>query len=109
MQNIWVLSKFFRDENNILLPAANAYGNAWRCPRYPDTDEGFALVQLSADLHQLEAAKSDDWVVVIPNMYSPLPQQVVDAYSGIGATDGMTLAQLLDVLTAIEPLFGISS
>ena len=65
-------------------------------------------MQILCSPQQLEAAKQDSRVMVLPLVFdpSPLPQQVIDAYANRGATAGMSLAVLLSMLAAAEPVFG---
>lgn len=107
MQKRWVLTQFFRDENNQLRPVCSAYGGSCRCPMLPTTDDGLALVEMMTTPHQLDAAKQDPRVTVCPNLFdpSPLPQAVTDAYATRGATTGMSMGALMSMLGEIEPNF----
>lgn len=108
MQCRWFLTEFYQDEDlNIIVPVCSAYGGRYLCPTHPDTPDGWALVQMLCDAHQLEAAAQDPRVIVLPLTFdpSPLPQQVTDNYTTWGATAGMSLGALLAKLAVAEPTF----
>lgn len=108
MQPRWILSQFFYDSDYQMdLPVCAAYGGDWVCPTMPATPEGWALVQLLCNTHQLDAASSDSRIVICPVLAdpSPLPSAVTDAYASWGATAGMSMAQLLAKLGQTEPVF----
>ena len=108
MQVRWFLSPFFTDEEtNQLIPVCAAYGARYICPRHPDPPSGVALVQMLCDVHQVEAAQLDSRLVLLPELQdlTPVPQQVIDAYSSWGAVAEMTLAQLLSMLSKQELAF----
>lgn len=107
----WFFSQVYTDPDlNMTVPVCNAYGGQYFCPTYPSTPTGWALVQMLANAHQLEAAKQDQRVLVLPITMdpTPLPQQVTDNYASWGATTGMSLAALLCKLAETEPVFGNS-
>ena len=85
----WFFSQVYTDPDlNMTVPVCNAYGGQYFCPTYPSTPTGWALVQMLANAHQLEAAKQDQRVLVLPITMdpTPLPQQVTDNYASWGAT-----------------------
>jgi hypothetical protein len=111
MQARHFLSQFFTDSaSGLNMPVCIAYGKDWLCPTYPATPDGWAIVQMQCDSHQLEAAAQDPRVLVLPLAFdpSPLPQQVIDVYASWGATTGMSLGALLSTLASVEPIFGHS-
>ncbi len=104
----WMLTQFFRDSTGLhLIPICSAYGNHWRCPMYPATDDGWALVEIVSAPNQLEAAKADPRVLVCPLLFDPsaVPQPVVDAYAAHGAAAGMSMGLLLSTLNEVEPIY----
>ncbi len=108
MKPRWMLSSFFRDPQNSLVPVAAAYGHKYRVPLHPDTDSGSALVEIWSGAHQLDAAKQGSRVVLCPHLFdpSPLPEKIIDAYSALGARPGMSMGALLATLAEVEPIFG---
>jgi len=106
----WFLSQFYTDSamNNMVIPICTAYGTEWFYPTAPVTANGWALVSMLCNAHQIDAAAQDSRVLVLPQLYDPsaLPAAVITAYSSWGATTGMSLAQLLVQLAKTEPLFG---
>jgi hypothetical protein len=108
MQPRWFLSQFFEDDAiGHRVPVCSAYGGTWFCPTLPADEDGWALVQMLASPHQIDAAAQDPRVIVCPLVFdpSPLPKQVTDAYASWGASEGMSLAALIAKLAATEPLF----
>jgi len=111
MQARYFLSQFFTDPvSTLTMPVCIAYGKDWLCPTYPATADGWAIVQMLCDSHQLDAAVQDPRVLVLPLVFdpTPLPQQVTDTYTSWGATTGMSLGALLAKLAETEPVFGHS-
>jgi len=109
MQTRWFLSKFYTDATlDMLVPVCTAYGGKWLCPRLPETTDGWAIVLMLTSPQQMEAAKQDSRVTVLPLPFdpSPLPQQVTDTYASWGATTGMSFGALLSKLSETEPIFG---
>jgi hypothetical protein len=108
MRPRWILSKFFRDPQSNLVPVASAYGQKYRVPMNPATDDDFALVEIWAGAHQLDAAKQDDRLIVCPYLFDPsaLTQTVIDAYATYGAKPGMSMGLLLATLCEVEPIYG---
>jgi hypothetical protein len=108
MQARWILSQFYRDSANQLIPVASDYGANWLCPTNPATDTGWALVLINIDPHQVDAAGGDARVVVCPLVFDPsaVASAVIDAYSSWGATAGMSMGALLAKLASVEPIFG---
>lgn len=108
MKPRWMLSKFFRDPQGNLVPVASAYGERYRVPMHPATDDGFALIEMWAGPHQLDAAKQDDRVIVCPYLFdaTPLSDTVTGAYSAFGAKPGMSMGSLLALLCDLEPIYG---
>jgi hypothetical protein len=109
MQTRYIFSQFYTDpDTRRLLPVCNAYGGNWHCATFPSITDGWALVQMQCDPHQIEAAAQDPRVLVLPLIFDPsaLPQQVTDAYASMGATSGMSLGSLLAKLAETEPVFG---
>ena len=107
MRPRWLLSTFFRDASNKLIPVASAYGHEFRVPVHPATDDGWALVEIWSAAHQLDAATQDDRIVLCPYLFdpSPLPDKVIAAYAAQGAKAGMSMGTLLASLAEIEPIF----
>jgi hypothetical protein len=107
MQARWILSQFYRNNSNLLIPVAADYGANWLVPTNPSTDAGSALVLINIDPHQIEAAKQDSRLVVCPLVFdpSPVPAAIITAYSSMGATSGMSMGALLATLAAAEPIF----
>lgn len=108
MQVRWLLSQFFEDETiGHDVPVCNAYGGTWHCPTKPADANGWALVQILCDAHQLDAAAQDPRIVVCPLVFdpAPLPQKVIDAYASWGAVPGMSMGALLAKLAEAEPAF----
>jgi len=104
----WMLSKFYRVlESSQLQPVCTAYGSRWLCPRWPATDDGWALVHLLCGAHQLDAAKYDPRIVVCPAGSMPAPTEAITAYSSMGAIPGMSMDALLSKLSETEPLFAM--
>jgi hypothetical protein len=104
----WFFSEFFLDDDHDhLVPVANAYGNRWHCPRLPEGEGGYALIEMLTSVHQIEAARQDPRVTVCPTAMSPtpVPQNIIDAYASWGATPGMTMGQLLATLAEQEPMY----
>lgn len=111
MQARWFLTQFYADEQlGINVPVCSAYGGHYLCPTLPSASDGWALVQMQCDLQQIEAAAQDSRVLVLPLLFDPtaLPQTVIDTYSAMGATSGMSLAALLAKLAESEPVYGHS-
>ena len=111
MQTRWLLSKFYRNSANILIPVAADYGSNWLCPTSPPTDDGSALVLIHIDPQQVDAAGEDARLVVCPLVFDPaaVPTAVTDVYASWGATAGMSMGALLAKLAATEPIFGTQS
>ena len=105
---MWVLSKFFRDADNNLLPVVTAYCGFYVCPRHPTTDDGWALVKCDMVYGQIDACKLDPDVVVLPQLFSSaaVPDAAITAYADWGATKGMTLGDFLLKLSETEPAYG---
>jgi hypothetical protein len=59
MRTRWILSQFYRNSVNMLVPVAPGYGANWFCPTNPATEDGWALVLISIDPHTIEAAAGD--------------------------------------------------
>src|SRR5581483_4448750 len=87
-------------------PICRAYGNEWHVPLHPEAEDGWALVQMLCDPHQIEAAKQDHRIVYL-SPTGQLPKAVIDAYEKFGAKPQMDLATLLTVLSEHEPRFAI--
>ena len=108
----WFLSQFYQDGVvQVTTPVCAAYGAKWMCPTHPaDPTNGWALVQMLSDPHQIEAAREDPRVIVCPLVFDPAPldPRIIAAYESWGATPGMTLAGLLSHLHEAEPSFGAS-
>jgi len=104
----WMLTTFFRDELNNLIPVASAYGHTYRVPMNPPTDDGYALIEMWSGAHQIEAAKQDPRLIVCPYLFdpSPLPDAVIQAYASFGAIAGMSMGVLVAMLADIEPIYG---
>jgi hypothetical protein len=109
MNKRWILSQFFQDTSiNHLVAVCASYGGNWHCPLYPtDTVNGWSLVLVEINLHQLEALREDPRCVVLPQIYdpSPVPTAVVTAYAQDGVKAGMSLAQVIEQLSIAEPAF----
>ena len=73
-----------------------------------DLTNGWALVLIMATHIQVAAASQDPRVVVYPMMFdpSPVPTQVVTAYSAMGATTGMSMGGLIAKLCKAESAYG---
>ncbi len=110
MKPRWMLTQFFRDAQNNLVPVASAYGHRYRCPMNPATDAGWALIEIWAGAHQIDAAKQDSRIVVCPYLFDPTPlaAQVISAYASFGATTGMSMGALLALLADLEPIYAHS-
>lgn len=111
MTSRYFLSQFFHDDAiNMTVPICTAYGGQWLCPTMPAAEDGWAIVLMLCAPQQIEAARQDPRVLVLPLTIdpSPLPQQVTDVYASWGATTGMSLGVLLAKLTDAEPAFGSS-
>lgn len=108
MQTRWMLSQFYRNAANVLIPVASDYGGNWLCPTNPSTDAGWALVLINIDPHQIDAAGQDTRIVVCPLVFDPsaVPAAVTTAYASWGATAGMSMGALLAKLAETEPIFG---
>src|SRR5690242_1346590 len=84
------------------LPVAREYSvGAWEAHHYGT----HALVRIKATLHQIEAAKQDHRVTVLPSIYSrePIPAPMAAALQGMGVTPEMSLAECLEKLGEREP------
>jgi hypothetical protein len=99
----WMLTQFFTSEGRTI-PVCSAYGSRWLCPCFPP-EGGWALVHILTSVHQIEAARQDDRVLVCPMGNQNVPLEVVDAYSYKGITLGMTMYQVFDKLAETEPLY----
>ncbi|HLH35990.1 MAG TPA: hypothetical protein VKX41_15060 [Alloacidobacterium sp.] len=109
MQPRWILSQFYRDSANRLVPVVADYGGNYLVPTNPAADSGSALVLINIDSHQIDAAKQDPRLVVCPLVFdpSPAPAAVISAYASMGAVSGMSMGALLATLAAAEPVFGV--
>lgn len=108
MQAQWFLSQFYTDSIlGIDTPICTAYGGQYLCPLHPASG-GWALVQMLSTSMQMDAARSDPRVLVLPYLFDPTPvaAAVITAYASMGATAGMSLGLLLATLAATEPLYG---
>jgi hypothetical protein len=103
MQNVWMFSDFETHSNGSPYPTCSAYATGWQVPMWPVAGGGLSYCACTP--HQLEAAAQDDEVVVISGYRAPLPAAITDAYAAQGATAGMSLAALLILLGAIEPIY----
>jgi hypothetical protein len=65
---------------------------------------------MTCDPHQVEAAKQDNRLLVLPPLWdgTPVDTKVIEKYTSMGATTGMSLAQLLATLVETDPIFGQS-
>lgn len=104
MNKRYLLTQFFVDATGHRVPVCSAYGARWFCPRCPSSPDGWALVLIDCLPQQIEAAKLDPRVCVIPEI-GAIPQSVVAAYSAMGAKAGMGIQDLLAKLAEVEPLF----
>jgi len=107
----WFFSQTYQDADlRHIMPVCRAYGYHWHIPRHPDESNGWTLVQMACGQHQLEAAKQDHRVIVLPALFdrSTLPAAVIEAYASWGAAADMDLATLLAKLGETEPLFSAS-
>lgn len=102
-----MLSKFFRDENENLVPVASAYGGRYSYPRSPATDDGWALVFMLTSPQQIAAARQDPRVVVCPLAFdnSAAPDEVISTYASWGVTAEMSMGSVLARLSETEPIF----
>jgi hypothetical protein len=105
-----MLSRFYRDAANNIVPTCTAYGGQWWTPMFPeDVENGWALVKILCNGHQIDAARQDDHVIVCPLEYDPRPldKRIIDAYSSWPGVDSdMNMGALLATLTDKEPVFG---
>ena len=103
----WMLSTFYRDAVNDRRPLCASYGGQSVTPRFPDDEDGWALVRMSCTRHQIEAASQDPEVVVLPKDgdSTAVPAIMVATYGSLGVVDGMTMAQAVAVLAESEPLY----
>ena len=103
----WMLSQFYKDDNGVETPVCYAYGNSYACPAHPSTDDGWALVHVSTSPTQIEAARQDSRVEVMPVVFDPSPvsQRLIDAYGAKGISSGMSFAQALCVLGELDPAY----
>ena len=111
MQARWVLSQFYVDSGLAMSrPICGAYGGRFLYAAAPAIADGWALVQILCSPQQLEAAKQDPRIIVLPLVFdpSPLPQKVIDSYADRGAVAGMSLAALLAHLAETDPVYGHS-
>lgn len=75
-------------------------------PKVVATGMGLVYCQCTPD--QIAAAQSDSSIVVCPTNYTaPLPTLVTNSYYSYGAINGMSLADLLTKLAAVEPMYGV--
>lgn len=90
MQTRWILSRFYRNAASVLIPVAADYGANWFCPTNPAADDGWALVLINIDPHQVDAAAQDTRLVVCPLVFDPsvIPSEVVSTYASWGGNGG---------------------
>jgi hypothetical protein len=99
---VWMLSPVATDDNGNAYPTCSAYANGWMCPAHPDEGKS-GLVYCQAVDNQIEAAQSDPSITVCPTDSTAVaPDAVVDAYIGQGTTRGMTMGDLLKLLSAVD-------
>ena len=99
-----MLSQFYIDpDNGWTWPVCAAYSNGHVCPSNPATTDGWALVRVNPAPQQLEAAAQDPRVKPYRTLWDPITPETVTAYQGKGATAGMMLGQLIQLLAQSDP------
>jgi hypothetical protein len=95
----WMLSQFYTEPvNGWEWPVAASYSNGHDCPLHPDAPGGWALVRCDSAPQQIEAAEQDPRVQPYRTLWDPLTPETVAAYQNKGATAGMMLGQLIQLL-----------
>lgn len=96
---VWMLSQMYTEpQNGWDWPVASSYSNGHDCPQHPDTPNGWALVKCESSIQQIEAAEEDPRVQPYRTLWDPLTPETVTAYQSKGATAGMMLGQLIQLL-----------
>lgn len=78
-------------------------------PVSPSTPDGWCLVFILTSPHQMDAASKDPRVQVYRSSFATITDETVNAYQAQGAELGMSLGELLDTLSGVEPNFAITS
>ena len=108
---VWMLTQFHehpeRRDLHPSWPVAASYANGHVAPCHPDGADGWALVQVECGVHHIEAAGQDPRVKAYRTVWDVITPETVTAYAAQGAKPGMMLCQLLSLLAAWEPAFGV--
>lgn len=106
MQAHWFFSTCYV-EGAHTIPVCSVYGGQWLIPSHPAAATDQVLVLMLTNPLPMAAAALDPRVLVMPYLWdpAPVPAAVTTAYAAMGATAGMSLAQLLAKLAQTEPIF----
>lgn len=107
MLDIWLLSQYYVDDRGWTYPVAFDYGEHYFAPLHPETPDGWSLVRLAADSHQLDAAKQDPRVVYCGRDYDTPPAKMLEVYASQldPNVTYMFLGQVLARLAQTEPSY----
>jgi len=78
-------------------------------PTAPAAPGGWCLVFMLTSPQQMDAAGKDPRVQVYRSSFATITPETVTTYAEQGATAGMSLGELLDALSGVEPNFGTTS
>jgi hypothetical protein len=77
-------------------------------PAQPPTIDDWCLVLILTSSHQMDAATQDTRVQVYRSSFATITDETVTTYASQGATAGMSLGELLDVLSAENANYGMT-
>lgn len=101
---VWMLSQFAQEPvNDWEWPVAASYSNGHDCPQHPIAPETWALVKCDSTPAQMNAAEQDPRVQPYRSLWDTITPETVTAYTSVGAAAGMTLGQLLQLLSKVDP------
>src|ERR1700731_1920619 len=109
MMQKWMLSQCFVKSDGVTEPVCTAYGMRFLMPTAPAAPGGWCLVFMLTSPQQMDAAGKDPRVQVYRSSFATITPETVTTYAEQGATAGMSLGELLDALSGVEPNFGTTS
>src|SRR6476619_7945395 len=104
----WMLTQCWIDSKGNWLPVCMAYGHRWLMPSRPSDIADWCLVLILTSSHQMDAATQDPRVQVYRTSFATITDETVATYASQGAEPGMSLGELLDVLSAENANFGLT-
>jgi hypothetical protein len=103
-----MLTKCWIDSTGAWKPICAAYGHRWLMPAQPPTINDWCLALILTSAHQMDAATQDPRVQVYRTPFAQITDETVTTYASQGAEPGMSLGELLDVLSAENSNYGMT-